>query len=104
MIGCSVGSSDPVLVSLTPQNDIVVVDGQSVQFTVVTIEDPSSTTVVWEKSSPDGRPTTLNGIKGTTVSIPFTLAENGYAVVATATAGDGRTESLATKPVKVIPR
>jgi hypothetical protein len=96
---------DPLIVGLTPERDIVVVDGQSVQFTVATADGARIDRFIWSRFSPAlGTNEALPDLRTATVSIPFSLRDDGTTIGVIVSATDGQTDSAATKPIKVIPK
>jgi hypothetical protein len=103
--GCMGASTrDPLIIGLTPQRDIVVVDGQSVQFTVDVTDAPRIDKFIWLKSLPLQGTEELPGLRTRTVTVPFSLKDNGTSIGVIVSAPDGQTDSAATMPIKVIPK
>jgi hypothetical protein len=104
-VACSgTGNSDALIESLVPQNDIVVVDGTSVRFTVSPLPGKSFANVFWVKILPNGSGIGLEGLTTATVSIPFTMADNGSSIYVGVTTPEGATDSAATRPIRVTPK
>jgi hypothetical protein len=93
---------DPLIVSLTPDRDIVVVDGQSVQFTVAVVDAAKIDRFSWSRFPALGTDEPLSVLRTATVSIPFSLKDDGASISVIASATDGQIDSAAIKPIKVI--
>jgi hypothetical protein len=98
------GNSDPVIESLVPQNDIVVVDGSSVRFTVSPLPGKVFARVFWGRYLPNGAGVPIEGLTTTTVSIPFTMADNGSSVYVDVLTPEGASDTAATRPIRVVPK
>jgi hypothetical protein len=104
-VACSgTGNSDPLIESFVPQNDIVVVDGSSVQFTVSPVPGKAFAQVLWGKVLPSGAIAPIEGLTTATVSIPFTIAENGVSLYVSVYTSEGATDSTSTRPIRVTPK
>jgi hypothetical protein len=93
---------DPLIVSLTPDRDIVVVDGQSVQFTVAVVDAAKIDRFSWSRFPALGTDEPLSVLRTATVSIPFSLRDDGTSISVIVSATDGQIDSATTKPIKVI--
>ncbi len=102
--GCNVGSSEPLILSLTPGKDIVVVDGERVTFTVVTVDNAAGYKYSWGKFPENTPGISLEGLNTAVVTIPFSLADDKSRVYVDVTAADGSGDSAATQSIKVIPK
>jgi hypothetical protein len=96
---------DPLIVGLTPDRDIVVVDGQSIQFTVAVAGGANIVQFNWSRFFPaQGTNEALPDISTATVSAPFSLKDDGTSIGVRVKAADGQLDAASTKPIKVIPK
>jgi hypothetical protein len=89
--------------NLTPQKNIVVTEGQSLQFTIV-VEGLPPGKYEWGLISPAGRYKVLPSLTTATVSIPFTLADDGSGVTVYGKTPLGANYARGTDPIKVLPK
>jgi hypothetical protein len=96
---------DPLIVGLTPDTDIVVVDGQSVRFNLALADGARIDKFLWSRSLPaQGRYEALSDLRTATVSVPFSLKDDGTLIGVSVVAADGQTDGASTKPIKVVPK
>jgi thiamine transporter ThiT len=106
LTGCFDGmgaSKEDLIVNLSPQKDIVVTEGQSVQFSVVTTNDQAAK-FFWTKYKSNGMGVSLYDLNTATVSVSFTLEDDGGGISVGVKMPNGATASAGTGPIKVVPK
>jgi hypothetical protein len=95
--------TEPVIISFSPEKDIVVTDGQSIQFTVVTSNDAAAK-FVWIKLRANEFVESNYDLTTASVNIPFTLEDNGSSIGVRVYMPSGATDGAGTGPIKVVPK
>jgi hypothetical protein len=105
LASCGVGSrTEDFTEFLTPQKNIVVKDGQSLQFTAGVVNQEPVGQYLWSKVTPEGSSISLPDFKTATVTIVFSQADDGRRISVIGRTKSDSLYSVSTDPIKVLPK